>query len=303
MLRDALASIRALESSDVSFEIIIGDNGATTARQVQAIAAEFGARYVAAPRRGASCARNVGLQAATGEFVAFLDDDDAWLPTHLNLHIAVLDARPDLDGVFGQFVYTDEHLRPREAPLPEDMTSEPIELLRRMLSGFFPQIGTLVVRKGTCDYIGLFDEALIGGQDLDWMLRIARAKRLGFVKTPSVLFRSRPRVTFDALQRRRVWFDRRVFLTHAIPEWRIWRSPLDFMRAYDRSIAHFYSYWVEAAEARAERGDRKGVLEAVWGAFLVFQARTLFHLVAGRPLFRAVAVAFFGRRRSESACS
>ena len=89
LLRQALASIRALEAPDLTFEILVGDNGSD--RETPAVAEEFGAVYLKALTRGPSAARNVGLRAATGHFVAFLDDDDVWLPGNVRPHIAQLD--------------------------------------------------------------------------------------------------------------------------------------------------------------------------------------------------------------------
>jgi glycosyltransferase involved in cell wall biosynthesis len=290
-LREALASIRAHETPDTTFEIIVGDNG--TLPETRALAEEFGARHIVAPRPGASVARNVALEAATGEFIAFLDDDDVWMPGHMQPHLELLDRRPEIDAAFSQYIYTKPDLTPISPPTPEKDPGEGPELLRRMLGGFFPQIGTLVIRASARDYAGWFDEKLIGGQDLDWMLRFARRNVMAYVEAPSILFRSRPRATYDALQLRRVRFDRTVFFRHAVPAWRVWRSPLEFMRAYHGTIRHFYWYFEDAAHQRSHRGDVKGTFAAIAGAFQVYPLRALFHLVANRPLRRAAVTVLF----------
>jgi hypothetical protein len=59
--------------------------------------------------------------------------------------------------------------------------------------------------------IGWFDERLLGGQDLDWLLTIARRTSLATVAAPSMLFRIWPYGTYDALQPRRPNFNRRLF--------------------------------------------------------------------------------------------
>src|SRR5271166_425875 len=119
LLREALVSIRALQGPDLTFEILICDNG--IAPETRALAEEFGAIYLKATTRGASAARNAGIRAATGEFLAFLDDDDVWLPGHLRPHIELLDAHSSLDAVVGQTIYTDPHLVPRGQPSPQDV--------------------------------------------------------------------------------------------------------------------------------------------------------------------------------------
>jgi glycosyltransferase involved in cell wall biosynthesis len=285
LLRQALASIRALEGPDLAFEILVGDNGSNW--ETPAIAKKFGAVYLKALTRGASAARNVGLRAATGDFIAFLDDDDIWLPSNVRPHIAQLDRNSNLDAVIGQAVNADQNLAPIGMPWPVEAPQDAQRLLRRMLSGLFPQIGTTVARIAVRSTIGEFDETLIGGEDLDWLLRLARRDRLGFVATPCLLFRQRPPGSCDALQRNRIGYDRRVFLRHALPEWRIWRSPLDFSAAYSGTLWHFYEYFVEAAVGRAARGEYSNAFRAIATAFGIFPLRAAYHLVAPRRLRKA----------------
>src|SRR5689334_24931801 len=90
MLRQALASIRAIERPDLALEILVGDNG--DAPETAAIAKEFGAIHLKTDRPGAAGARNAAFAAATGEYVAFLDDDDVWLPENIRPHLAQLEA-------------------------------------------------------------------------------------------------------------------------------------------------------------------------------------------------------------------
>jgi glycosyltransferase involved in cell wall biosynthesis len=295
LLREALTSIRALEGPDLTFEILVGDNG--IAPETSTVAEEFGAIYLKASTRGASAARNVGLRAATGEYLAFLDDDDVWLPGNVRPQLALLETDSTLDAVIGQVLYADSYLVPTGSPWP-DRPGEGDQLLRKMLSGFFPQIGTTLARISVREKIGKFDETLIGGEDLDWLLRLAREHRLGFVAAPCILCRARPAGSYDALQRKRISYDRRVFFRHALPEWRIWRSPLDFSKAYSGTLMHFYTYFVDAAVARAERGERQETLRAIATAFGVFPLRGAYHLIARRPLRMAFWASIGPRRRS-----
>ena len=298
LLREALASIRALEGSDLFFEILVGDNGVDP--ETPAVADEFGAIYLKARTRGPSAARNVGLRAATGDYLAFVDDDDVWLPRNIRPHMALLDSDPALDAVIGQVVYTDQHLVPSGPPYPEESPGDGNQMLRRMLSGFFPQIGTALARTSVLREIGEFDETLIGGEDLDWLLRIARQHRLGFVATPCIFFRGRPSGSSDALQRQRISYDRRVFFRHALPEWRIWRSPHDFSKAYVGTLKHFFGYFVGAAVERADRGDRAAALKAIASALSVFPLRGTYHLIAPRPLRKALWASIVPWRRKSS---
>lgn len=297
LLAEALASIRALEGEDVCLEILVCDNGTTP--ETAHVAGRYGAVYLKAERPGAGAARNAGLWAASGEYIAFLDDDDVWLPTHLRPHLAMLGQHPELDGVIAQTVSADHELNPLGDPWPACPPGEGNGLLKKMLSGYFPQIGTLVARGDIRWRIGDFDETLIGGQDLDFMLRMAGAHRLGFVSTPSVLFRGRNGAAYYALQRRRVRYDRRVFLRHGVKHWRIWRSPIDFLRGYAGTVRHFYDYFMWEAHNRATSGRRMAALNAMIDAFGVLPAHAAVHLVKKRQL-RAVLVQTLKSKREKS---
>jgi glycosyltransferase involved in cell wall biosynthesis len=301
MLREALGSIRALESPGLSFEILVGDNG--DAPETPAAAAEFGAIYLRVNEKGAGAARNAGLRAATGDYIAFLDDDDAWLPENIHCQLALLDSDPELDGAMAQVVSTDSEWRPIGVPWPSEHPGRGDELVRRMLSGYYPQIGATVIRTSVREGVGEFDETLLGDQDWDWQLRLARRRRLAFVAVPCVLFRQRASGTYDALRLRRLGFARRVFFRHAIGEWRLWGSPRTALKSYRLVIDQYYEYFIDAATSRAERGDRLGALRAIFGACRTFPLRAAYHLVAPRPLRRALYLTLAPRRcQSSKAC-
>lgn len=294
LLREALASIRALEGPDLHIEIIVGDNGAMP--QTAEIADAFGARRVEAKGEGASVARNAALQVASGDYIAFLDDDDRWFTTHLRQHLDTLERRPEIEAVIGQVVSADHKMRRVGEPWPAEPPGEGEELLRRMLSGYFPQIGAVVARARVRQDFGTFDEDLTGGEDLDWLLRLARQNKISVVQTESVLFRGRPLGSFDELQLRRSHFDRKVFLRHALPEWRIWKSPKQFFEAWYGTLKHFYRYFVDAAVRRAARGRRIDALRAIWYAFQVFPVRTTYHLIKWKRLRHAFLGAVLPRK-------
>ncbi len=298
-LRRALESIRAIEAPDVRFQIIVADNGACP--QAKTAAAEFGAIYVKVDQKGPSAARNAAMFEANGDYIAFLDDDDAWQPGHIRPHLKLFEDNPALDMVIGQVTSVDEHHVQFGEPWLDDFPATGADLLRRMLSGYFPQVGAVVVRTRVRDEVGGFDPKLTGGEDLDWLLRIAGRGQVGFVKVPCVLFTHRPVGTFDALQLSRLRFDRQVFHRHALRHWRIWRSPVEFSRAYSGTVMHFYRYFVDAALERAERGERAAAMAAVWHAFRIFPLRSIKHLLGDTKLRSAVGALASSRAACDSA--
>lgn len=287
MLREALRSIRALEGEDVAFEILVGDNAGSA--ENRRIADEFGAVYSSTAVPGAAAARNVAMEHASGEFLAFLDDDDAWLPGHIRPHIALFDARPELDAAFGQIVFVDGEQA--SAPWPERFPSES-EALTAMLGGYFPQIGATMVRAAAARRHGAMDLALLGDQDWDWQLRFAAAGPVGFVAAPCVRCRVRPpSARFDAVQMRRTRFTRRVFARHALPNARRFASPWAMLKAYSAALAVYYDYFHRAALDRAD-GDRPGARRALRAMFWINPSRVLKNLAAQKPLRAAAWRAF-----------
>jgi GT2 family glycosyltransferase len=235
------------------------------------------------------------MRAASAEYIAFLDDDDLWTSNHIHEHLKLFEARPELEMVVAQIINVDPKGRmiygPWPTRLPEDR-----QLVRSMLSGYFPQIGATMVRARVRETIGFFREELIGGQDWDWQLRVARHSRVGFVEKPCVLFRQRATGTYDELQQKRLLFARRIFFRHATPEWRLWESPIAFLRSYFGVMEQFLLYFSGTALQHAKKGERLAAFRAIWRAFMIFPTRAVRMLFSESPLRDAFALAFRGAK-------
>ena len=98
LLVHAIESVRAQTLE--AWELIVVDDGSTdhTAEAVRGIG-DPRVVYLRSTGSGCSAARNLGMQRARGEFIAFLDDDDEYLPHKLALHTEFLDRHPDVDLV------------------------------------------------------------------------------------------------------------------------------------------------------------------------------------------------------------
>jgi glycosyltransferase involved in cell wall biosynthesis len=173
-LEQAIASVEAQEHERL--ELILVDDGSTDAStRIARAAAERDperVRYLEHPGHanlGKSSSRNVGLRAARGEYVVFLDADDLLLPGKLAHQAAILDADQGADALYGRTWYWDDlgHARERLSRLGVrwGRTYEPPGLLVRFLEqpGSVPCLCALMARRETLVRLGGFDESL---QDL-----------------------------------------------------------------------------------------------------------------------------------------
>jgi glycosyltransferase involved in cell wall biosynthesis len=134
---------------------------------------------------GLAGARNSGALAATGDWLAFCDDDDTWYSDKIRLQIELAIGRPTIDVVAsGVTVSYEGQLTPR-IPTESDVEFRP--LLRSRATAAHPS--SIVVRRSAfLNEIGLVDEQIPGsyGEDYDWLLRAARRGTVAVVSRPLV---------------------------------------------------------------------------------------------------------------------
>jgi glycosyltransferase involved in cell wall biosynthesis len=126
------------------------------------------------PNQGVSAARNAGVAAARGEWIAFLDADDTWFAHKLARQLECLRESPEADFIFSNYYIWDgqNDLRPRYADHKHfRMTDFPRLLTRFNLLG----TSTVIVRHDLLSRVGLFDPELSLAQDWDMWLRLAEA--------------------------------------------------------------------------------------------------------------------------------
>ena len=135
---------------------------------------------------GLAGARNAGAAHATGELLAFCDDDDEWLPTKLERQVEALTRRPDAAvATTGIVVRYGDRSVTRLAPTPE-ITHR--QLLRSRLTELHPS--TILVRRAELlDGIGPVDERIPGSyaEDYEWLLRAAKRAPVLALQEPLVV--------------------------------------------------------------------------------------------------------------------
>jgi glycosyltransferase involved in cell wall biosynthesis len=210
----------ALDQTHRELDVIVVDDGSTDGTAEVARQAARGdprVNVISSLNAGPSAARNRGLAAARGEYVAYLDADDRWLPGKLDRQLAVFDAEPGTVCVGCSVTHVSANGRPLPRLIANLIHSgrdprEPgqQELIRRaMVLPFVPS--TMLVDGTTLRALGGMDETLgcRAGEDLELLARLAEHGRISTVPESLVLYRlsagSRSNAD-DRRMRRESWY-------------------------------------------------------------------------------------------------
>ncbi len=145
-------------------------------------------RYIFQHNSGPAAARNTGIKSSTGEYIAFLDADDTWLPDKLEKQISrmISDAKCGLIHTARIRVGDDGIIQnTKHRHVPEGNVFE------QLLKGNFICTSSVVVRKECFQALGAFNEAkeIIGAEDYEMWLKIASKYRLAYISTPLVKYK------------------------------------------------------------------------------------------------------------------
>lgn len=177
-LRAALESVFA--QTYRPFEVIVVDDGSTDDSGL--IAQSFAdVRYIHQPNQGVAVARNHGIEAARGDFLAFLDQDDLWTTEKLKLQMGYLLSNPDL----GYTLTQQQFFLDPGATLPAWFRKE---LFASVHTGWV--LGSLVVRRTAFEKVGNFVTGYSAASDSDWFFR-AKAAEIPMAVVPELLLLKR----------------------------------------------------------------------------------------------------------------
>ena len=184
-VRQALDSV--LAQSVPAREIIVVDDGSTDDTPEQLASYGPPVRVLRQQNAGASAARNFGIRNATSTWVAFLDDDDVWLPAKIEKQMALIERDPALG-----LVYCSDHAVDDQLRILYTRTAAPQnrgDVFQRLLARNFLFTSCVVARRDLIARAGYMNPAYRFAEDWDLWLRIAATHTVDFVADPLVLYR------------------------------------------------------------------------------------------------------------------
>jgi len=205
---DAIKSV--LDQSFKDYEIIIVDDGSTddTKEMLNSFIADNIIQYIYQKNEGQSVARNNGILAARGEYIAFLDADDILLPESLQKREIVLSKHPEIAMVFSD--YNEQYItntiysrlkRDNFEGLIKDSTIRSNKKYSIISKSFIHKYfefsispvwtGTVMIRKALVKSIGLFKTDLRASEDTDYWLRIMEKYDIGYIDEALAVYSKR----------------------------------------------------------------------------------------------------------------
>lgn len=194
-IREAIDSV--LDQDYPSKELIVIDDGSTDG--TLEVLRSYGDRITLIEQRnqGSAVARNAGLAAARGEFIAFLDSDDIWLPGKLRLQVDHLLRHPEIGMVYsGWAVWKPEADGEFRLPVIENGDGIPGIvpdrsgwLYNRLLFSSILHTITVMARRDLVARVGNFAPELKRGQDYDYWIRASRLTQIHKLDRVLALYR------------------------------------------------------------------------------------------------------------------
>lgn len=265
-----IASVLAQGQPDT--DIIVVDDGSADDSVARVRAAYPAVRVIKQENQGVAAARNNGVRAARGEWIAFIDADDIWLPGKIAAQFDQLAGVPDC-----RMSYTAWHVWPSQHPDPtaaelmafSALATDPANW--QGASGWiYPELlldcevwtSTVLAHRSLFEEAGLFDAGLKIGEDYDLWLRIARVTQILRVARPYALYRVHP----DSITRSTPAKNfRAIVIERALGRWG-GASPdgrLADMAAVRRALA---KSWSDFGGSHLRQGNFAVARDAAWRA-------------------------------------
>jgi glycosyltransferase involved in cell wall biosynthesis len=184
VLREAIDSVLSQKYSDL--ELLVVDDGSTdhTKEVVSSYTSKLA--YIYQEHKGVSAARNRGIKHAKGDYLAFLDSDDLWLPDKLSTQMRFMEDHPEI-----HICYTEERW------IRRGVRVNPMKKHRKYSGMIFEHClplcivspSSVLIARSLLEEIGVFDEELKVCEDYDLWLRISARYPIYLLDTPLIIKR------------------------------------------------------------------------------------------------------------------
>ncbi|MYL69824.1 glycosyltransferase [Halobacillus litoralis] len=137
------------------------------------------------PAKGGNHARNTGIKAAEGDYIAFIDDDDEWVYNKIELQVQEFnkDSRYGLVYTGAKILYDDKGINYISTPQKTGDLSDDI-----LISNCIGSTSSVMVKKSVLEEVGGFDEELKAQQDYDLWIRVCQNFMVGAVSEPLLIY-------------------------------------------------------------------------------------------------------------------
>lgn len=186
LLHNAVDSV--INQTYSNIEIIIVDNGDLPyEKYIDLLALSDKIKYIKIPEHGANYARNKGISVSNGEYVAFLDDDDEWLPTKLEESLNLFRQNADIGLVFTDkiVIYPDERISYYSHSNFHGDSQKEI-----LLTNFIGTTSCVMVKRHLLHYNN-FDVNMPAYQDHDLWIRLCQLCKVGYLEKPLLKYYQR----------------------------------------------------------------------------------------------------------------
>jgi glycosyltransferase involved in cell wall biosynthesis len=253
---DAVASVLAQTCKD--FEIIVIDDGSTdgTAEVLEKFGGQI--RLLRQDNRGVAAARNAGIRAACGKWVAFLDSDDRWHPEKLERQINALEKYPAkicfarCVNIKGEWLRDIEFISATPRGSEIFWVESAVDAVS--VSPRHPLVQSMIAEKKTLEEAGLFDESFRAAEDAELIFRLSFLSGFLYVDRPLVkVFENSANsltysVKLDSLARRHQSYLRLLAQMY----WRLVESCPEKISVMRKRMGYFISRRAEIACAAGE---------------------------------------------------
>lgn len=193
LLKRAIESV--LNQNYECKELIIVDDGSTdgTRQWCEQMVRDGELKYIPIPpgqSKGGNYARNLGINASSGEYIAFLDDDDEWLPEKISKQVEYLQNNPECVVVYGNTII-------EEVDCNGNINYKPIitdseyngNVSIKILLAIFTTTSLIMTRRNAIIEVGMFDEKLKFWQEYELSIRLAQIGEFHCINEPLIRYR------------------------------------------------------------------------------------------------------------------